>query len=50
MPEGYVGKAIKHAQGEPEAMKFIGTRPDRNGFFRLKRGGIGKIKSITRIA
>jgi hypothetical protein len=50
MPEGYVGRAIKYASDEASAIKFLGTKPDRNGFFRLKRGGIGKIKSITKIA
>jgi len=50
MPEGYVGRAIKYASDESSAINFLGTKPDRNGFFRLKRGGIGKIKSITKIA
>jgi len=50
MPEDYVGRSIKYASDESSAIKFLGTKPDRNGFFRLKRGGIGKIKSITKIA
>jgi len=50
MPEDYVGRSIKYASDEASAIKFLGTNPDRNGFFRLKRGGIGKIKSITKLA
>ncbi len=47
MPEGYVGTAFKHARDEKEAMKYVGSRVDKQGFFKLKRGGIAKLKSIT---
>jgi hypothetical protein len=48
MPKGYIGSAVKHARDEKEALKhFCGTKPDKDGIFRMKRGGIGKLKSIT---
>ena len=49
MPEGYVARPIKYARDEKEAMKYIGTKPDKAGSFRLKRGGVGRIKSITKL-
>jgi len=49
MPEGYVSKAIKYAKDEKAAIAFLSkTRPDKQGFFRLKRGGLAKLKSITK--
>jgi hypothetical protein len=47
MPDGYTGTAIKYARDEKELMGFMGTKPDRNGIFRFKRGGIGKVLSIS---
>jgi|TARA_X000001388_G_scaffold61441_1_gene46985 hypothetical protein len=48
MPKGYIGSAVKYARDEKEALKhFCGTKPDKDGIFRMKRGGIGKLKSIT---
>ena len=49
MPDDYIGVSVKYARDEKEAVKYIGTKPDKNGFFRFKRGGTGKIKSITRL-
>lgn len=43
---GYLGRTIKYARDEKELMKCMGTKPDKNGYFRLKRGGIGRIESI----
>ena len=34
---------------EKEAVKFLGSKPDKRGYFRMKRGGIAQIKSITKI-
>ena len=49
MPEGYIGCAVKHARDEKEAMKYIGSRPDKKGFFRLKRGGVAELISINKL-
>ena len=49
MPDDYIGVSVKYARDEKEAVKYIGTKPDKNGFFRFKRGGTGQIKSITRL-
>ena len=48
MPTGYIGKSVKHARDEKEAVKFLGSKPDKRGYFRMKRGGIAQIKSITK--
>ena len=49
MPKGYVSRAIKYAKDEKAAIAFLSkTRPDKQGFFRLKRGGLAKLKSITK--
>ena len=49
MPEGYIGSAVKHARDEKEAMNYIGSRPDKKGFFRLKRGGVAELISINKL-
>lgn len=49
MPEGYIGRAVKHARDEKEAMKYIGSKPDKKGFFRLKRGGVAELISINKL-
>lgn len=50
MPAGYIGKTIKYARDEQEALKlFCGSKPDKQGHFRMKRGGQGKIQSIKQI-
>ena len=49
MPEGYIGSAVKHARDEKEAMKYIGSKPDKKGFFRLKRGGVAELISINKL-
>lgn len=49
MPEGYVARCVKYARDEKEALKHIGTKPDKSGSFRLKRGGIAHLKTITKI-
>ena len=50
MPEGYIASAVKHARDEKEAMKHLGgSKPDKRGYFRMKRGGIARLKSITKL-
>ncbi len=49
MPKGYVASSVKYARDDKEAMKYIGTKPDKAGSFRLKRGGIARLKSITKL-
>ena len=50
MPEGYIASTVKHARDEKEAMKHLGgSKPDKRGYFRMKRGGIAKLKSITKL-
>lgn len=49
MPDGYIARSTKYARDEKEAMKYVGTKPDKAGSFRLKRGGIAKLKSITKL-
>jgi len=47
MPEGYVSSVVKYARDEKEAIKHLGgSKPDKAGFFRMKRGGVAQIKSI----
>ena len=47
MPDGYIGNSIKYARDEAEALKhFCGTKPDKKGFFRMKRGGVGRILEV----
>jgi hypothetical protein len=47
MPEGYVSSVVKYARDDKEALKHLGgSKPDKNGFFRMKRGGVAQIKSI----
>lgn len=48
MPEGFIGTSVKYARDDKEAMKYIGTKPDKRGFFRFKRGGTGKLISIKK--
>lgn len=49
MPEGYIGKALKYGRDEKEAVSFLcKTKPDKSGLFRMKRGGLAKLKSITK--
>jgi len=49
MPEDYVARPVKYAKDEASAVRFLGSKPDKQGFFRLKKGGMGKIKSITKL-
>lgn len=50
MPKAYVGKTVKYARSEEEAIKFLcGSKPDKQGYFRMKRGGRGKIQSIKQL-
>ncbi len=50
MPEGYIGRAVKYARDEQEAIKcFCGSKPDKLGYFRMKRGGRGKLESIKEL-
>lgn len=43
----FQGSAVKYARDEKEALKhFCGSKPDKSGFFRMKRGGIAKLISI----
>lgn len=50
MPEGYVARPVKYAKDEATAVRFLGSKPDKQGHFRLKKGGIGKIQSVTKIS
>jgi hypothetical protein len=48
MPEGYVSSVVKYARDEKEAIKHLGgSKPDKKGYFRMKRGGIAQIQSIN---
>lgn len=47
MSDSYVGRAFKYARDEKTALSFLGTKPDRNGVLRFKRGGCGKVLSVT---
>ena len=49
MPEDYVARSVKYAKDEATAVRFLGGKPDKQGFFRLKKGGMGKMKSITKL-
>lgn len=50
MPEDYIGCTVKYARDEDEALKFFcGKKPDKQGHFLNKRGGRGKILSITKL-
>jgi hypothetical protein len=43
----FQGSAVKYARDEKEALKhFCGSRPDKSGFFRMKRGGVAKLITI----
>lgn len=43
----FQGSVVKYARDEKEALKhFCGSKPDKTGFFRMKRGGIGKLISV----
>jgi len=48
MPEGYVSSVVKYARDEKEAIRHLGgSKPDKKGYFRMKRGGIAQIQSIN---
>jgi len=43
----FQGSSVKYARDEKEALKhFCGSKPDKSGFFRMKRGGIAKLVSV----
>lgn len=47
MAADYIGSALKYANDEYQALKYLGSKPDKNGYFRMKRGGVAKIKDIS---
>ena len=47
MPKGYIGSSLKYASTEQDALKHLGSKPDKNGFMRFKKGGIARIKNIS---
>ena len=48
MPDGYIASVVKYDRDEKEALgHFCGTKPDKKGFFRMKRGGVAKLESVT---
>lgn len=50
MPNGYIGTAEKIAKDKGTALKFFcGTKPDKGGVFRRKRGGIGRIVDVLEL-
>jgi hypothetical protein len=47
MPSGYVGKSIKWAHDEKEAVRLLLKKnPEKDGRCTFKRGGSGKILSV----
>lgn len=49
MKDDFICRSVKYARDEKEAVKYLGTKPDKSGVFRLKRGGIGTIKAIKQL-
>ncbi len=50
MPGDYIGKAIKWAHNEKDAVKLITKKsPDKTGTCRLNRGSTAKIISVKEI-
>lgn len=50
MPKGYIGTAEKVAKDKRTALGFFcGTKPDKRGVFRRKRGGIGRIIEVLEL-
>jgi len=43
---GYVGSTLKYASSEKDVFKYLGSKPDKKGYFRLKRGGVALLKDI----
>lgn len=43
---GYVGSTLKYASNEKDVFKYLGSKPDKKGYFRLKRGGVAQLKDI----
>lgn len=49
MPKEYVGCAYKYAHDEKSALLLLGSKADKNKFFRLKRGGTAQLISIEEV-
>ncbi len=50
MPEGYVGKCMKHAHTKEQALKYFAPKkPDKQGWTRTKRKTSVQIISVDEI-
>ena len=50
MPEDYVGRATKWAHSASDAVNLLlQKKPHKNGTCVFKRGGMGKILSVTEV-
>ena len=50
MPEGYVGKSMKHAHTKEQALKYFAPKkPDKNGWTRTKHRASVQIISVNEI-
>ena len=50
MPEGYIGKCIKHAHTKEQALKYLSPKkPDKQGWTRTKHKAQVQILSVNEI-
>jgi len=50
MPEGYIGKCIKHAHTKEQALKYFAPKkPDKQGWTRTKHKAPVQIISVNEI-